>query len=285
MISRVRRGFTLIELLVVIGIIGVLVAIGMLGFAHFDKISAENVTKTRLQMCASLLTQYDPSGVLLGIEGPGGWNPTGGLPQTIYSTKNTIPITGNPGNVASGSGSRNYVIPDNPAPLSVSLTSCPHTDTSTTPASVSYPSAVQATGRIMQLFSRVPELKVTFDQLPANSLMLSSTGGTWIDPIDSLPLPVILDAWRNPIIYVPSGGMHSVYLGGVVPSPTAAASWKASVGVTDGSHPLGGGMWATKRAIVRAVDGRPFFASAGPDGNFSAGDDNMYSAPVTYTDE
>jgi len=62
-----------------------------------------------------------------------------------------------------------------------------------------------------------------------------------------LPTPVMLDAWGNPIIFVMGGVLGAVNAGG-------------------------------QTAInVNSPDYHPFFASAGPDGDFSKGDDNLYS--------
>ena len=60
---------------------------------------------------------------------------------------------------------------------------------------------------------------------------------------------VVLDAWKNPIIYVPSGGMI-VYLGG-----QANGNWTTNVGTAayNGGKPF----------LVKSTDSRPFFASAG----------------------
>lgn len=59
--------------------------------------------------------------------------------------------------------------------------------------------------------------------------------------------PVLLDGFGNPIIACPSTGLTGVSING------AAAQ------------------------TITARDGKPFFASAGADGNFSLGDDNLYS--------
>lgn len=56
--------------------------------------------------------------------------------------------------------------------------------------------------------------------------------------------PVVLDAWNNPIIMIPGGGM-----------PQAAGS----------------------DAMIKAGDGKAFFGSAGPDGNFATLNDNVWS--------
>jgi prepilin-type N-terminal cleavage/methylation domain-containing protein len=70
-----------------------------------------------------------------------------------------------------------------------------------------------------------------------------------------LPTPVILDAWGNPIIIV---------LGGVLGAPSTATSGLMTAGGQVGIQ-------------VNSPDYHPFFASAGPDGDFSKGDDNLYS--------
>ena len=148
--------------------------------------------------------------------------------------------------------------------------------------------AVQGTAMVFQNFSRIPRIKSTLEQLPGEAFLQAATGtgGPWIDPDTQLPMPVILDGWKNPIIYVPSGGLHTVFLDGVVPTwPHPWKDWVPLQGVTDGSQPPGGGHGATRRVRVSSIDGRPFFASAGPDGSFLTGDDNVYSVPVQYTPE
>ncbi len=81
---------------------------------------------------------------------------------------------------------------------------------------------------------------------------------------------VPLDAWGNPLIFVSSGSLGA--------SPASYTNLDS-----DGNPPLNsGGMTSGTRASaiktqVRSPDGRPFWASAGPDGDFSKGDDNLYS--------
>ena len=69
MSRRTHRGFTLIEILVTLGIMLVLVAIAVLGFRHFDKVAAENLTRTRLENCKSMLSQYEGQATLSALEG------------------------------------------------------------------------------------------------------------------------------------------------------------------------------------------------------------------------
>jgi prepilin-type N-terminal cleavage/methylation domain-containing protein len=70
-----------------------------------------------------------------------------------------------------------------------------------------------------------------------------------------LSTPVVLDAWGNPIIFV---------MGGVLGAPSSSSTGLLTAGGQSGQQ-------------VHSPDYHPFFASAGPDGNFSNGDDNLYS--------
>jgi prepilin-type N-terminal cleavage/methylation domain-containing protein len=85
----------------------------------------------------------------------------------------------------------------------------------------------------------------------------------------ALSTPVILDAWGNPIIFVLGG-----VLGNNPSNVTLTASYTPPVG--SGGIITGSGSSATATQ-VHSPDYHPFFASAGPDGDFSKGDDNLYS--------
>ena len=85
-------------------------------------------------------------------------------------------------------------------------------------------------------------------------------------------VPVILDGWGNPIIFVPASGLHIRVLNG-----------KSTYNPTDVTQnyimisPEGTvtNQYTAAPAVTKV--GRPFFASAGPDGDFTRGDDNIYS--------
>jgi hypothetical protein len=98
----------------------------------------------------------------------------------------------------------------------------------------------------MRALLSVPANKNAIAKLP---LVAPAAGAAPFDP------PFIADAWNGPIIYVPAGGLSGVK----VQDATSAAVTITSTGVT--SNP----------------QNRPFFASAGPDGDFTKGDDNVYS--------
>jgi type II secretory pathway pseudopilin PulG len=81
--------------------------------------------------------------------------------------------------------------------------------------------------------------------------------------------PLLLDSWNNPIIFVPATGLRVRMLNG-----------KSANDPTDNTQTTiiispEGKLDPTKTIVLQP--GRPFFASAGPDGDFSRGDDNVYS--------
>lgn len=104
-----------------------------------------------------------------------------------------------------------------------------------------------------------------------------SPGPPWRD-LTQFPgtpqVPLLLDAWDNPIIFVPATGLRVRLLNGqssnTTTDPTQTfiiISPEGKVQSADSTHP--------SPFVIQP--GRPFFASAGPDGDFSKGDDNIYS--------
>jgi prepilin-type N-terminal cleavage/methylation domain-containing protein len=79
---------------------------------------------------------------------------------------------------------------------------------------------------------------------------------------------VLLDGWGNPIIVVPPAGLV-VNILDQTQTPPAAVLYVVR---TSGMQPYTAG----KTPVPSAAD-RPFFASAGQDGDFSIGEDNVYS--------
>ena len=89
---------------------------------------------------------------------------------------------------------------------------------------------------------------------------------------DSVPAPILKDGWGNPIIYVPGSGLGVRLLNGQKANTPTDVTQNFVV-VSPEGHVNNNG---TAAPVVTRV-GRPFFASAGPDGDFSKGDDNVYS--------
>lgn len=102
----------------------------------------------------------------------------------------------------------------------------------------------------------VPENKAAADKLSTSMLQPNAT------VLLTAPTHILLDAWGNPIIFVPAGGLAGVTL----KADSSKLYLIQSTGVT-----------AYTGTAPTLTGGRPFFASAGPDGDFSKGDDNLYS--------
>ncbi len=103
-------------------------------------------------------------------------------------------------------------------------------------------------------------------------------GANWaVD--NSAQTPILLDSWNNPIIFVPGTGLRvrtpdgaTRYVNGdgTIP-PEVKTTIVMSPEGKSGPDPGGSG----NPKVLQT--GRPFFASAGPDGDFAKGDDNLYS--------
>lgn len=94
----------------------------------------------------------------------------------------------------------------------------------------------------------------------------------WIADSTS-PVPLVLDSWGNPILFVPATGLRVRVLNGQSTYSSTDISQTAIIVSPEGQVTA-----ATSTAQPMCTKaGRPFFASAGPDGDFSKGDDNIYS--------
>jgi prepilin-type N-terminal cleavage/methylation domain-containing protein len=254
--ARPRHGFTLIELLTVIGIIVILVGLIAFGITKVINITKVKSTHVELQNLRSMLSEFETVSKGLtrqsymyhgGTRYPASGMPT---PAGMDIWRDGDPSDGaasptnpegdplqSPGDVKLGSGETNRYNSD----------------------------AVLNTQAVMGLMKSAPNVAKTLGQLPPSQLMekipTGMTSNLTLDPTGSRSAvpPVPLDAWGNPIIFVPSGG-----LGGVTMRNEAGTFIVTSGGMMRPGDPL-------KPAI------RPFFASAGPDGDFTTGDDNEYS--------
>lgn len=128
--------------------------------------------------------------------------------------------------------------------------------------------AVKWTQQVMIKLLAVPANKAVLQKLPTERLLRKPGNGPAITPEMQLVSgeiypPLLLDGWGNPIIYVPSDGLSKVIIGNDLPPKDYRI--KSNEVITPSTGP------------DKFTTGRPFWASAGPDGDFSTGDDNIYS--------
>ena len=253
-LARRRGGFTLLEILVVIGIILLLVAIGVIAFGALDQ--SGKVTKTTLSNLQSMLAEFQAQTNLrdqppfvwrAGTKAPtGATGPTGAPGASLWRDPAVIGTDAkHDGNVASGQ-----------------------------PARYTW-SAVANTQMVYQFLNRFPSNKQLMTKLPSKQVLGTIGQGdvrgdlTGVERV--IDPPLVLDAWSNPIVFVGSDGLAGVRYeakkqGDGPPKPQRVT--------TAGIYDLKGSAYDTD-GLPKSR--RPFFASAGPDGDFKTGDDNVYS--------
>ena len=112
----------------------------------------------------------------------------------------------------------------------------------------------------------------TFRYLGAPAIATNPAAGpNWAETTASLA-PILMDGWNNPILFVPGTGLRVRLLNGQgsfnksdVRQTSIIVSPEGKVDRNNAGVPF----------VVKP--GRPFFVSAGADGDFSTGDDNIYS--------
>jgi prepilin-type N-terminal cleavage/methylation domain-containing protein len=240
-----RGGFTLLEILVVIGIILLLVSIGVIGFRALDQ--SGKVTKTTLENLRSMFNEYEqrtklreqPASMWLD-DSPA--NPATNPNANLWQAQ--VRLTGTT-SVNSG-GDKRYDW-----------------------------GAVGNTQIVLAYVTRIPENKQVMTKIPSKQVHGTADGpkGNKLTPTGdekTIDPPLVLDAWNNPIIFVGSDGLTGVTFESRKDSSTK--EWRVTTTGLVPSTPGG-----TVSPADRSKSWRPFFASAGPDGDFRTGDDNVYS--------
>lgn len=265
---RNSRAFTTLELLIAIGVLVVLLGIVVIGARSITSGSKQRDTKVRLEALAGMLTEFEAvTGVGLKRQPGKMYRDNNGVPQLVDATTLTggkfIDIWRDADPTTDNIPVTNSVGQPVPAPGDVTesafISGQPGRFRST---------AVHNTQVVMGLLTGVASVKQMLDRLPANAIAnnpnksgtLNMGSLTFVgNNTTAFRPPLVVDAWDNPIIFVPAGGLDQVNVAGSVVRITSRGA-------------IGAGTLTAPTAGVR-----PFFASAGPDGSFSAGDDNVYS--------
>jgi prepilin-type N-terminal cleavage/methylation domain-containing protein len=289
-------GFTLVELLVVIGLIVVLIAMIVGGVRHTRSLALRQETQVELKLCEDMLAEYkavngfktilgttDHVDMNLPIRLPSQWitgqfnsplfvypknNGSTEVTAQVFNPVSTLTFVNFKGSQFEGGG---------PAESgNLSDTTDPNN-----PRWVS--DVVRWTQGVMFILLKDPKNRALVSNLPPTRLLENMPA-----PLNNVHLDVVgkpqppytidaalpLDGWRNPIIFVPPGGMH------VWMDPTGPNTFESRgeyVVRTSGVYKVG-----SLPPVGR--NDRPFFASAGQDAIFTSfnkgGDyaaDNIYS--------
>lgn len=294
-----RKAFTLVELMVAIGIIVVLIGLATVGLRYATSQSQANATKVALENLKSMMAELELATKFRTP--PAVWyryTPSDGLWHTctpatfaggvdFYRTIDVVTETLNRDstNPARYTFAPGLVTEDG----RVALTEREQT-------------ALLNTIIFMDRLRTLPVNKSAMDRLPPETLLqMTALAGKAGDPaLVPFSAQVVADGWRNPIIFVPGTPAYTgatgtdpakgLLLGRPYDNATkyqpgqyvltgsnsaTPLSFKC-VATTQGNTPPNAAYWEPAPVIV-APNNRPFFASAGPDGDFSRGDDNIYS--------
>jgi type II secretory pathway pseudopilin PulG len=295
-IPRVRKAFTTIELLIAIAVLVILVGIVMFGMKGITNSSKTRATHMALENARALLAERE------AVSGLGA-----GPPDWIY--ENDYAATPVPKQFVAAAAPLSYwKIPyqDTSGPLPVPLPVQSPPDVRTESADDRNGSIpIINTTLIMSQLGAVPANRSILLKLPkeqtfmplyvsgkeyprgarvtyngnfyiATANVLNQTPPTAPWASDPSPLQMLRDGWGNPIIFVPASGIvlqmkgdQTDYDKATPPLPQYRYIIISPEGQVSRDP-------ASKIPFVTRP-GRPFFASAGPDGDFSKGDDNIYS--------
>jgi prepilin-type N-terminal cleavage/methylation domain-containing protein len=252
-----RRAFTLIEVLTVIAIILVLVGLFFGGWKKWGVTEARQLTFTRMESLNGMLAELEAAG---HNQYQTQWfaSPTAFLDASRFGNIAAIDLN----NLGSSYVPPNDMLNVNGTQTTEGVSCYPNAlsymTTGSAPTTTSFvdvyagspPAAYTPPYGIMTKLMQLPNAAKELGALPA-SATVSTAGPATAGLSPTNGVPVVLDGWGNPILFVPAGGMVNVYTNVSSGTPT--------------------------KVSVTSPDGRPFWVSAGPDGDLLRGDDNLYS--------
>jgi prepilin-type N-terminal cleavage/methylation domain-containing protein len=279
-----QQGFTLVEMLVAMGVILALIGIAFWGFTRVGDASRAQATQVTLQNLSNLTAEYDRAAALRSRAAPWIWEGQNPVQYQIGNT--TYPER----HLWTGLATAPGAVVDEQADRAQA-------------------DAVRNTGLAFTFLTRVPANRNALGQISPDRMHVAleawSSSATYVKgqrvfvnnaSADGLPRfyvslangntaalsdasrwqeapSTLLDEWNNPIIWVPAGGLRGVYLNNETPGAGGTTEYiVTSTGAITAASAFSGTTWNGPQPGARG-----FWASAGADGDFSKGDDNVYS--------
>jgi type II secretory pathway pseudopilin PulG len=285
---RSQHAFSTIELLIAISILVILAGLVFVGLRSVSTGGKNRATRATLESASSLLTEVEVAKGMPYVKRVYTVKPVA-APSYFYAFS-PLPKATTP------SAPPDAPNPPRPTPVDAPLSASGNGNVSAdvfAPGAheIRYQSpAIVRTQLVMQRILNVSANRTTISQLPTNSFLTWAGGSTAptlgpagerfsFQTMPGTPVryqpspPVLVDGWGNPIIYVPPAGLRGVKFS----DDPAVSRVVTSVRVR-------GDYNASSTTNPRAEDyynfepgATGFWASAGADGDFTKGDDNVYS--------
>ncbi|MGC4031298.1 MAG: type II secretion system protein [Tepidisphaeraceae bacterium] len=265
------RGFSLLEMVIVIGIIAVLATLGFIGFGAVRRGQETRNTKANLEIARSMFNAFvnsaqaggntlskdlstgtqtnfyirlAPPDWLYNVVAYGGATATVNY-ENLKTTDAAYARSIDFYNVPRREGD---VLTGTPIPMNVPTTAFTAEDTAAWVGQWQLANTVKTLRRL----KNSPDAKAMWSTLRPNQIIRVGSDD------------FLIDAWGRPLMFVPGSGVRGVMFG---EGTTTNGYVKAD--------PTAGG--SLEAQALRSPDGRAFWMSSGPDGNFQTHDDNVYS--------
>ncbi|MBC7785483.1 MAG: type II secretion system protein [Burkholderiales bacterium] len=282
--TRRYTGFTLLEVLIVIGIIGVLVTMLAIGTRAIRNNMKARSTQTALENVAGMQAEYENSAGKLK-SGVGGYG--------VYAFDQVItPIPDKYAALIITPSMMDILcrVPKNKSAVA-SFSSASAGEALTVKWYDSYDyrvgDSVTPDGNANIFVCKTAHTSSPADKPTTPLGAPASTYWNWAKPV------MVRDAWDMPIAFVGTAGLdlvkpwaaiqNSVREGVITVDSGKTRAFKCvAVPPSPAAQPSGPNQYwnevsTTGSFIRKSPDGRPFWVSAGPDGDFATDDDNLYS--------